>query len=582
MDFNEIEKLIDSYDTEYYEKRIDQLERRIQNISMDLPEFSGIYNNINDGKRLTKEQKEKRIKSLEKQKKDARDNLKELKSIISTLQLNLVKVEQLAKKEAALRILENCIYDRRFSESEIDLKDMYEKVDRKLFFKSKSKLSRATSKINKEVYKMLKNNKNLRVTEFESIETSINNKGYQMESLMSRAENMYEHQYQFGNEKYKLGIDIERIKSATESMKKEPTQYNTSHCGESVKRLNYINKYMEQNYDSNISYSKLRTLQEKYNEIVLLAREVWYMNEIIVSFSKTDVVNTEMYIGLKDLYSKQIEKISKLSISADKLYDNLGIQNKAEAEKRLNELFQLMKEKELKLENYKNLGYFDQVNFVQNEIYQIRYEMIKILRNNPEFNKKEYDIDIERIIEKENEIYNIESKKVDNSTIKVTKTQQEGWVPTNSSIEETVPKTEEEKIDNSTRVENNTQQQYWTPENKKEVLNISELSENLHIYRIAKYQLYMREKVIGSDLGKISFSQYLEAVAPYLTELIEFEKQREKQSRNIYRNYVRYYASLTDKTQALTFEQYANENYGIDNIDVPIEYEEEYKGMIKK
>ena len=582
MDFNEIEKLIDSYDTEYYEKRIDQLERRIQNISMDLPEFSGIYNNINDGKRLTKEQKEKRIKSLEKQKKDARDNLKELKSIISTLQLNLVKVEQLAKKEAALRILENCIYDRRFSESEIDLKDMYEKVDRKLFFKSKSKLSRATSKINKEVYKMLKNNKNLRVTEFESIETSINNKGYQMESLMSRAENMYEHQYQFGNEKYKLGIDIERIKSATESMKKEPTQYNTSHCGESVKRLNYINKYMEQNYDSNISYSKLRTLQEKYNEIVLLAREVWYMNEIIVSFSKTDVVNTEMYIGLKDLYSKQIEKISKLSISADKLYDNLGIQNKAEAEKRLNELFQLMKEKELKLENYKNLGYFDQVNFVQNEIYQIRYEMIKILRNNPEFNKKEYDIDIERIIEKENEIYNIESKKVDNSTIKVTKTQQEVWVPTNSSIEETVPKTEEEKIDNSTRVENNTQQQYWTPENKKEVLNISELSENLHIYRIAKYQSYMREKVIGSDLGKISFSQYLEAVAPYLTELIEFEKQREKQSRNIYRNYVRYYASLTDKTQALTFEQYANENYGIDNIDVPIEYEEEYKGMIKK
>ena len=589
MKSDEIRKLIDSFNTKYYEEELEKIEQRIENVRAGFPEFKGIYNSYNDEKTLTKEEKEKRIRSLENRKKDIKKHISELNSVIANLEINISKIEEIAKKQALLSKLEQCIWDRRFSDNkELSLNDVYKKLDKKLYCKSKGKLYDATSKINKEVYKMLKNNKNLQVTQFGSIESTIDNSDYRMDTLFNKAEHLFE--FEYGNKLSTLGVDIERLNNAIKAMQKKPTQYTITFNGKlSLERLNHINLYLDKNYDLKEGYSNLKILQEKYNEFVLLSREVWYMNEVILSFSKTSIVDTEMYKGLKELYYQQKEKLHELRENADKLYDKSGIQRKIDAEQRLRELYQLMQEKEFNINRYKELGYYDQVSYAQNDLYEIRLEMIRILRDNPELNRVEYNIDIKGILEKEKEIYKPEVEKVN-------KIKEEDVINIQYKVEEEIKQSKEieesEKTNESSRDEEDIPVHIETKEEEifidkayqeeSENKKIFELNNNLQIHRFTKYQDYMREKVIGSELGKLSFSQYLEKEAPYLTELIKIEKEREKQARNIYREYIRYYASLEEKEYALSFEQFANKNYGIENIDVPVEYEEEYKEMRRK
>ena len=80
----------------------------------------------------------------------------------------------------------------------------------------------------------------------------------------------------------------------------------------------------------------------------------------------------------------------------------------------------------------------------------------------------------------------------------------------------------------------------------------------------------------------MSFSTYLETVAPQLTELINIEKERERLAKTIYKDYLKYYTALEDKHSAIEFYKFASNNYGISNIDVPVEYVEEYKEMRKR
>lgn len=590
MKSDEIRKLIDSFNTKYYEEELEKIEQRIENVRAGFPEFKGIYNSYNDEKTLTKEEKEKKIRSLENRKKDVKKNIRELNSVIANLEINLSKIEEIAKKQALLSKLEQCIWDRRFSDDkELSLNNVYKKLDKKLYCKSKGKLYDATSKINKEVYKMLKNNKNLQVTQFGSIESTIDNSAYRMDTLFNKAEHLFESEY--GNKLGTLGVDVERLNTAKKAMQKKPTQYTITFNGKlPLERLNHINNYLEKNYNLKEGYSDLKTLQEKYKEIVLLSREVWYMNEVILSFSKTSIVDTEMYKGLKELYEQQKDKLYDLREKADKLYDKSGLQGKIDAEMRLKELYEQLKEKEFNINRYEELGYYDQVSLLTNEMYEIRYEMIRILRDNPEFNRKEYNIDIKRILEKEKEIYKPEVEKINESKIEeVSNTQYK----VEEEIKQPVEKEETEKIMDESpsnieeipiHIETNEEEIFIDETYQKEEENKKtfELSDNLRVHRFSKYQDYMREKLIGSELGKLSFSQYLEKEAPYLTELIKIEKERENQARTIYGEYIKYYASLENKESALTFEQFANETYGIDNIDVPIEKEEEYKGMIKK
>ena len=50
----------------------------------------------------------------------------------------------------------------------------------------------------------------------------------------------------------------------------------------------------------------------------------------------------------------------------------------------------------------------------------------------------------------------------------------------------------------------------------------------------------------------------------------------------IYDEYLKYYELLDDKTSAMSFEQFANKKYGVENVDIPIAYEENYREIRKK
>ena len=92
----------------------------------------------------------------------------------------------------------------------------------------------------------------------------------------------------------------------------------------------------------------------------------------------------------------------------------------------------------------------------------------------------------------------------------------------------------------------------------------------------------MVEKVKNTDLGKMPFSEYLKVTRPNSRELIEIEQSRENMANIIYDEYLKYYELLDDKTTAMSFEQFANNKYGVENVDIPIAYEENYREIRKK
>jgi len=77
-----------------------------------------------------------------------------------------------------------------------------------------------------------------------------------------------------------------------------------------------------------------------------------------------------------------------------------------------------------------------------------------------------------------------------------------------------------------------------------------------------------------TELGKLKFSEYLEKVAPFQKELIEVEKEREARAATVYKLYLKYLASLEDKTYAMRFSEFAQMRYGFEPSDIPIEYDE--------
>ena len=84
----------------------------------------------------------------------------------------------------------------------------------------------------------------------------------------------------------------------------------------------------------------------------------------------------------------------------------------------------------------------------------------------------------------------------------------------------------------------------------------------------------MIEKVKNTPLGNMPFSEFLKQTRPNFTQLIELEQARENMTNIIYDNYLEYCELLKDKTTAISFEQFAHDRYNIDNIDIPINYEE--------
>lgn len=576
-DFKEI---IDSLDTGYYKKENEKLEKEINNIMMGRPRFEGIYDLINSGV-VPENQREKEINRLKKEIKDNKKKAIELGDAIYQLKTSANKLEKLAEQDTLLREFKDyLIFWRSDKIVKTDIYQENRKKYLKLYFKSNKKLSQPKHKISKEMYKLIKQKSKERAHKkfgnYQSIGNALKDNRIQMVDGYTPGNRIFSNFHQehidFSNfgKLEKLGVKVDLIRYANDKINDELNPHSLTWQGkEAFDILKNIEKAEKNQIEIKGGYSKLRETKEKYTKIVELSRETWYMEEILNAFSDTSITNTEMYIGLKDLIREQEKELLKLTNEVDKIYEKTGLQSKVDLVEQLEELYNKTEELKYQIERFKNNGNDRQAEILEQEYFNLRYEMIKILMDNPDLDNPKYNIDIKNVIKEEMEMLEPEIKK----EIKPTK---------DTNIKTDNLEIVEEKIESQTaKIEKEDVKK--NPINESSDLTERfELNPNLQIFRTMHYQNYMKEKILDSDLGRLSFSDYLQTVAPNLTELINIEKERESLARTIYREYIKYYSALEDKELAISFEEYSVRNHGLSNIDVPIEREEEYEGMKKR
>ena len=574
-DFKEI---IDSLDTGYYKEKNEQLEKEINNIMMGRPRLEGIHNFVSS-KVVPKNEREKEINKLKNQIKDNREKSRELGIAINELKTSADKLEQLAKQDILTHELNSLLKHWRSNEMEkSNIFNENKKEYLKLYSKTDKKIDESKHKISKEMYKIIKKNYRERAHKVfdrhQSIENALKDNGIKKADGYTAGNRIFgetkEKYTGFFERLSQLGVKIDTINYAHTQIHSEDKSKSLTWEGkDAFNKLKNIEKAEKTKIEIKGGPSKLRQIKEKYIEIVELSRETWYVDQIVSAFKDTDITKTEMYMGLKDLIREQERELYKLSSEVDKLYEKTGLQDKMDLVEQLEELYAKTEELKSKIENLKDSGKFSEAQIYEQEYFKLRYDMIRILRENPDLDNPKYNIDIKNIIKKEMESLEPEIKKEE---VKVEK-------ETTKADSQVVV---EEKIE-SKPIEVEKQEEKTVP--VKETDNLVEkfeLEPNLQIFRTMHYQNYMREKVLNSDLGKLSFSNYLQTVAPNLTQLIKVEKERESVARTIYKQYIIYYSSLEDKQLAMSFEEYSVRNHNLDNIDVPIEHEEEYKGMMRR
>lgn len=573
-----LKELIDNFDIDYYDQEIDRLQEEIININMGRPRYEGIYNLINSDI-VPKNQKEKEIKKLQNKINDNRQTKKELGQALDKLVLLSNKLERLAEQDLLLDVLSDRL--RLRGNEELGKTKIYKENSReylKLYTSSIKPITHSQQKISKEMYKIIKENirKYAQKTSYgyrtigsalETNEIDLHIKDKDQLAPGNQIFKDFQKEYRgfpYSPKLAELGVDINVLDHANRQFKGDLDSGSLTWQGkEAFDKVKNIERVENSKIETKGGIYQLRGIKEKYDKIIELSRETWYVEEILMAFSKTAITQTEMYKGLGELVREQELELTKLTREADKLYEKTALQTKLDLVEQLEELYNKTQELNFKIQQFKQNGYERQADLVEQDYHKLRYQMVKILKDNPDLNDPKYGINIESIIKKEMELLEPELKKeVVKEESSYTKADQEK-ISTHIEVKEEMPE-KKAHIDESVKVES------------------LELDSNLQIFRTRHYQDYMREKVFNSDLGKLSFSEYLETVAPHLVQLINIEKEREKLARTIYKDYLKYYSALENKKEAIEFYEFAGNNYGISNVDVPIEYDEEYKGMMKR
>ena len=306
----------------------------------------------------------------------------------------------------------------------------------------------------------------------------------------------------------------------------------------------------------------------------LIMSGIVFVNNQKADKAGTMIKDTDLFKELIEIYRKLNNKLNKLTRKIDEVYNRSGMKEYIEIEKKLRELHHKAGSLRYQLSiSEEKLGYSDPETRKLNDMYfGARSEMLSIVLKYPELNRPEYGIDLSKYDKKGRYI----GEEPENTTVKETPkklepVEEDTFIPT-------VVVTEEE-LKRDLGIEPEPKQdppKAWTVADDTVVdENSFEIPENLTSMRTAYYSRYMVEKVKGSDLGKMRFSEYLENVAPELEELIEIEKRRENRAKNVFKLYVQYLASLEDKSQAMRFSEFARLRHGLNPDDLPFEYSDE-------
>ena len=554
-----LDELIRSFDTGYYRDKIEIAEKQIYNLEIGFSQGSKAKMPV-----LSQKEVKKEVDILKKYKKKLESKSLELGHALSDLDNDALKLKELSEKNSLMQALEIILFDRG---KDIDSSIAMEYKNEYLKYRNKSgrPIDEQRFKINKAMRKKIKTllyeMAYRQAFGYDTIEHAFKNNNKNLETiglilfqeyskdcqkLLHSKDRVSFFDADVGEIRYAIEALEEKLDSRFMIMQAKPVFENYK----SLKKMQELNVH-ELSASINSSYSKLLS---QFELTLRMAKETWYLKKIIVAFKDTAINSEAVYKGLISISEKIEQKTLKEIKKCIELYEKSGIKDKIELMQQLDELNNKCEFIVSEVNHMSQNRGDKEAELLKSKYFEIRAQMIKILRDNPELNKQSYNINI-KDYEKPNSFMNetvLEEQKNLNKEANKTNNSDNGSI-----------KSPAKNMDEKTKVEKP---------------NI-ELEPGLQSQRTAYYSNYMREKVLESNLGKLPFSEYLKEVAPRAKQLISIEKEREAFARNIYREYIIYYSSLEDKKQAISFEKFAYKTFNTDKIDIPVEKEEEYKGL---
>lgn len=510
------------------------------------------------------------------------------------------QIEKISSEHALMNLLSSTVSTKEEvkddKKEKVDVLESYKEEYKKIYSKSLRPIKSKLVQLDASIYKMIKENKKLKVRAdkkgFFVTDESLGkiNEERDTEELATRFEAGVVYQYrdklskdQIGLDSShieydyaELGIDIQRLNKLCEERKMPVSLDSVGFLGKrAFINLENIRSYMKNDSCDYKTHKSLSEFENEYKELTEMAREYTFIDDVISIFSKTSLKDSDYLNSLREENAKLIKKYHQLEDKLDKKYEKSSHKSKVDAAAKLEELY---KETQ-RLKNSMDQALAEGIGVLyeqkKQEYYDVRYEMIKILRENPQLNDPKYNIDIEMIIKKDKEVLKEHIEKtipnipVPNNIVDT---------KTNIPVPENIV---EEKIDVSVSKELQKDTETEIMDTYNEITSDVRTGD-LSIVRSTMYQQYMMDKLRDQKVREMSFSDYLIEKRPDLTELIEVEIRREKLATTIYKEYLVYFASVQDKRFADSFERFAQERYKVDNIDIPVEYEEQYRSMRSK
>jgi hypothetical protein len=337
-----------------------------------------------------------------------------------------------------------------------------------------------------------------------------------------------------------MGVDVYQLQRARDIAHGKRLEY--SDAEEIAESLDYLSNHYN-------VYSRFRTygiLSNEMEELRDLTRQTAILDAIIDAYDNTEIKDTEMFLYLKEILRKQNKKIQGLTSKAMERYKKAGIKEYIELEEKLRVLYQRLSGLSRQLADAELRHNSSEISRLRGLVDATKSEMFGIVYKYPELNKPEYGIDLSKYDKKGRVVgYDLE----------------EEVVPTRVVLDGELEPSRPQYSDYSEE-EVSYEQDVETPENLTEV-------------NTAYYGRYMLEKMKGSELGKKTYSEYLEVVAPELEDLIRIERNKEQRAATVFKLYLQYLAAQEDKENAMGFSQFAEYRYGISKDDLPFEFTDE-------
>lgn len=603
-------QIVDRFGVGYYELQIGWLQSRISNIRSGNGDYAdGVTYESKDSLK-TAQDRERKIDKLRKQIEDHKKTIAEINEAIRTVNHGMSVLRKAEETHALIGALSDdlryCF--RKYTENEktgeryqipsdtydaIFVNKMFESAKskyRRLWSKEHKKADAQTRKVKKDIYKKLKKVSGRQMVDMSddygyghsrdrydysglNFTLKENHKSLKGFADSLAADMRSELDYWDRENLSTLGVEVDKIKRAHAISDGEERLFDE--FGPILKSM----EYLASEYSIQKRFKTFYYLREDIKEVDKLSREVECLDLIIDAYDNSAIKDTDLFKELVEIYRKQNKKLNNLTRKVREMYQRSGMKEYIEIEQKLRDLHQRAGALRYQVSIHEErLGYSDPETRKLNDMYfGARAEMLSILLKYPELNRDEYGIDLTkydkkgRYIGEEPEEKRVAPKPTNGEPAKVK--EEETFIPTRVVTEEELRRDlgQEE-----------TPKKPWevVQENKEDTL---EIPEQLTSIRTAYYSRYMVEKVKGSELGKMKFSEYLENVAPELEELIEIEQRRERRAANVFKLYVQYLASLEDKSQAMRFSDFARLRHGLEQEDLPFEYsDEEVQKRLKK